>query len=130
MNKELIKKYKAEFNHFIENTNFFTNRALLVRYYDYADHKYGNWTEIPPTYKWDDDNICQAQFVINDEQVEFRKALAERKTFQHRDDMVDAMAYAFRNRETSNETEFKDTVTDDEGNPYYSIKLASSGSKK
>lgn len=67
MNKELIKKYKAEFDHWLNGGE------LLSKHPDES-----NWYLVTVVL-W---NSPKMQYVINDEYVEFRKALAEGKAVQ------------------------------------------------
>lgn len=68
MNKELIKKYKDEFEYWL-----LTNNCLLKTKVE------GNWIEVTEsTWNLSEDNLI----VKNDEYVEFRKALAEGKTIE------------------------------------------------
>ena len=77
MNTELIKKYKAEFDHFLNGGE------LLIRYYDYEDREYKEWKEVDRNYNWNDGSLYKApQFIINDEFSELRKALHDGKTVQ------------------------------------------------
>lgn len=46
MNTELIKKYKAEFDHFLNGGE------LLIRYYDYEDREYKELKEVDRNYNW------------------------------------------------------------------------------
>lgn len=75
MNKELIKKYKKEFDYWVNEGE------LLIGY----KSKVGQieWN----TLIQDDWDYCLSKFtiVINDQYVEFRKALAEGKTIQYYD---------------------------------------------
>lgn len=74
MNKELIKKYNKEFNHWLNGGN------ILARYSNLDVNDI--WTRIPLSkYGWNTENTW---FVIEDKYVEFRKALAEGKTVQCR----------------------------------------------
>ena len=69
MNKQLINKYKPEFDHWL-------NGGKIL-------HKHINssaWRNDEP---WDYSPDYVAAIIINDEYVEFRKALAEGKTVQH-----------------------------------------------
>lgn len=68
MNKELIKKYKNEFNHWLEEGK------ILYKH----KHSIAWWTNDCWNYSSD---YVQA-IIINDDFVEFRKALAEGKTIQ------------------------------------------------
>ena len=80
MNKELIKKYKAEFDHWL-------NGGELL--YAYIDDTF-SWKNmnaidknIYPVYTRNPFQISEYHIIIiNDEYVEFRKALAEGKTIQ------------------------------------------------
>ena len=77
MNTELIKKYKAEFDHFLNGGE------LLIRYCDYEDRKYKEWKEVDRNYNWNDGSLYKApQFIINDNFSELRKALCDGKTVQ------------------------------------------------
>lgn len=69
MNKELIKKYKIEFDHWLNGGE------ILV-----SDN--GNLWEIPDYNVWTDTIVLHYKIIINDEYVEFRKALAEGKTIE------------------------------------------------
>lgn len=68
MNKELIKKYKNEFNHWLKEGK------ILYKH----KHSVAWWTDDCWNYSSD---YVQA-IIINDDFVEFRKALAEGKTIQ------------------------------------------------
>ena len=68
MNKELIKKYKAEFDHWLNGGE------LLSKHPDET-----NWYLVTVVL-W---NCPKMQYIINDEYVEFRQALAEGKTIQY-----------------------------------------------
>lgn len=67
MNKELIKKYKTEFNHWLNDG------VLLSKHPDEI-----NWYTVT-TVLWNNPNM---QYIIDDKYVEFRKAMAEDKTIQ------------------------------------------------
>lgn len=67
MNKELIIKYKAEFDHWLNGGK------LLIKMST-------GWEPVPSDYVW---HLTDKLYVINDEYVEFRKALAEGKTLQY-----------------------------------------------
>ena len=75
MNRELIKKYKKEFDYWLDNPNDLLFKSNIDKESKwrklYADGD--DWT-------WTDHN--KIQIVINDNYVEFRKALAEGKTIQ------------------------------------------------
>lgn len=67
MNIELIKKYKAEFDHWLNGG------IILFKFKDNREFYNFNWNE----------SIEEVDYiVINDEYVEFRKALAEGNTIQ------------------------------------------------
>ena len=68
MNKKLIKQYREEFNHWL-------NGGLFLWYFD---HTWDN-DEIV----WYSEKYANAKVIIDDEYVEFRKALAEGKTIQY-----------------------------------------------
>ena len=70
MNKELIKKYKKEFDHWLNGGE------LLSKHPDES-----NWYLVT-TVLW---NCPKMQYVIDDKYVEFRKALAEGKVVQKQD---------------------------------------------
>lgn len=69
MNKELIKKYKAEFDHWLNGGEIKYKHKNSVAW----------WT----TDCWDYSPDYVQAIIINDEFVEFRKALAEGKTIQY-----------------------------------------------
>lgn len=72
MNKELIKKYKNEFNHWL------SNRSLLM-----ANKNTKSWITLTDnTWNIEENFANDLLIVINDNFVEFRKALAEGKTIQ------------------------------------------------
>ena len=77
MNKELIKKYKAEFDHWLNGGK------ILYASYDLDEKNYSAWYELHHECKWDYNNAYRFKFIINDEFVEFRKALAEGKIVQY-----------------------------------------------
>ena len=65
MNKELIKKYKAEFDHWLINDGNLLSKHINDE----------NWYDAPnPSFT----NV-DVTYIINDEYVELRKALAEGK---------------------------------------------------
>ena len=68
MNTKLIKKYKTEFNYYVEGGNLLYFTEVGGPYYEVTDEKW--------------DFVCDIEFIIDDEYVEFRKALAEGKTIQ------------------------------------------------
>lgn len=77
MNKELIKKYKAEFDHWLNGGQ------ILYASYDLDEKNYSAWYELHHDCKWDYNNAYRFKFIINDVYVEFRKALAEGNTIQY-----------------------------------------------
>ena len=99
MNTELIKKYKAEFDHFLNGGE------LLIRYYDYEDREYKEWKEVDRNYNWNDGSLYKApQFIINDNFSELRKALCDGKTVQAYYKFNDTWNYIIK-------PEFKDNVS-------------------
>ena len=73
MNKELIKKYKAEFDHWLDGGKLLQKQINLVIP--------AEWEEFLEDWDWPIDELA---VIINDEYVEFRKALAEGKIIQYR----------------------------------------------
>lgn len=87
MNKELIKQYKAEFDHWLDGGTLLARRWIIDD--NDGDTSYTIWYSIGWE-GWEEDKIFntsieydKTQFIINDEYVEFRKALAEGKTVQY-----------------------------------------------
>ena len=74
MNKELIKTYFKEFEHWINGGKVLSKYTLLP---EWSDCQNEDIWRIP------DENISKVLIVINDEFVEFRKALAEGKIVQY-----------------------------------------------
>ena len=74
MNKDLIKKHKTEFDHWL-------NDSELLCLLDNPDE---NWFKVSKDTKIWEDNYDRdiKSIIIDDEYVEFRKALAEGKTIQ------------------------------------------------
>ena len=68
MNKQLINKYKPEFDYWLNGGKLLCYTEVEGPYYEVTDEKW--------------DFICDIGFIINDEFVEFRKALAKGKTIQ------------------------------------------------
>lgn len=68
MNIELIKKYKAEFDHFLNEGKLLTKEMNS-----------NNWEEVTNNNSWSNPNRI---YIINDKYVELRKALCEGKTIQ------------------------------------------------
>jgi len=67
MNKELIKKYQTEFDHWLNGGELLTSIDKI------------NWEDVTDNNSWS--NIDRV-YIINDKYIEFRKALAEGKTIQ------------------------------------------------
>lgn len=83
MNRDLIKKYKAEFDHWLNGGE------LLYAYID-GTFSWKNMNAIDkniyPVYARNPFQISEYHIIIiNDEYVEFRKALAEGKNIQYKD---------------------------------------------
>lgn len=70
MNKELINKYKAEFYHWLNDGSVLIKSDL-------------GWCPIAKEFHWGNNQPINSLLVINDEYVEFRKALAEGKIVQY-----------------------------------------------
>lgn len=66
MNRELIKKYKKEFNHWLDCGELLYWSGI-------------QWDKVLNGFNWH----TMGPIIINDEYVEFRKALAEGKTVQY-----------------------------------------------
>ena len=77
MNKGLIKTYKAEFDHWLNGG------TLLYRYFNYTKQNFTAWEECNAEFSWNIVYLNAISIIINDEFVEFRKALAEGKTVQY-----------------------------------------------
>jgi hypothetical protein len=71
MNRELIKKYKTEFNYWL-------NGGSLVLGQEKPDNSF-EWV-LPTTVSWNNPSCI---YIINDEYAELRKAIAEGKTIQY-----------------------------------------------
>ena len=69
MNKELISKYKLEFDHWLNGGKLLCYTEVDGPYYEVTDEKW--------------DFVCGIGFIINDEYSEFRKALAEGKAIEY-----------------------------------------------
>ncbi len=68
MNKQLINKYKPEFDHWLNEGKLLCYTEVDGPYYEVTDEKW--------------DFVCDIGFIINDEYVELRKALTEGKIIQ------------------------------------------------
>ena len=69
MNKQLINKYKPEFDHWLNGGSVLIKSDL-------------GWCPIATEFAWSRNTSVDALFVINDEYAEFRKALTEGETIQ------------------------------------------------
>lgn len=69
MNKALIKKYKPEFDHWLNGGSVLIKSDL-------------GWCQIAKEFEWSHDQPISSLLVINDEYVELRKALAKGKTIE------------------------------------------------
>lgn len=69
MNKQLINKYKPEFDHWLNEGSVLINSDL-------------GWCPIATEFTWSCNISVDALLIINDEYSELRKALAEGKTIQ------------------------------------------------
>ena len=69
MNKQLINKYKLEFDHWLNGGKLLCYTEVDGPYYEVTDEKW--------------DFVCDIGFIINDEYSEFRKALAEGKAIEY-----------------------------------------------
>ena len=76
MNKELIKTYFKEFEHWLNGGKVLSKYTLLP---EWSDNQTEDIWRIPSK------DISKVLIVINDEYVEFRKAMAEGKTVQYQD---------------------------------------------
>ena len=73
MNKELIKKYKKEFDYWLEGGE------ILKASWDFDSNELSCWYHVKHDSDWNFLNIYEYKFIINDEYVELRKAQAEGK---------------------------------------------------
>ena len=76
MNKELIKTYKAEFNHWLNGG------SLLYRHFNYIEQEFTAWEVCNAGFSWNYSGINCPCIIINDEYATYRKALAEGKSIQ------------------------------------------------
>ena len=84
MNKELIKKYKAEFDHWLNGGELLSKHPDEINWY------------LVTVVLW---NCPKMQYIINDEYVEFRQALAEGKTVEVAIDHNDIDGYIWKSVE-------------------------------
>ena len=90
MNKELIKKYKTEFDHWLNNGKVISKYTLIPTWSDCQSEDI--W-RIP------DKNISKVLIVINDEYATYRKALAEGKVVEVATDYNDVDGYIWKSME-------------------------------
>ena len=76
MNKELIKTYKDEFNHWLNGG------SLLYRHFNYIEQEFTAWEVCNAGFSWNSSGINCPCIIINDEYSTYRKALAEGKSIQ------------------------------------------------
>ncbi len=90
MNKELIKKYKAEFDHWINGGKVISKYTLIP-----------TWSNCQSEDIWriPDKNISKVLIVINDEYATYRKALAEGKIVEVATDYNDVDGYIWKSME-------------------------------
>ena len=93
MIKELIKKYKIEFDHWMNGG------TLLYRHFDHKKQEFEEWEVCDGGFLWNVRPIKHPCMIINDEYVEFRKALAEGKTVEVAVDYNDVDGYIWKNIE-------------------------------
>ena len=77
MNKELINKYKPEFDHWLNGGE------ILKASYDFEDSKMSAWYKVECNENWNFSNVYDYRFIINDEYSIYRKALAEGKAIEY-----------------------------------------------
>ena len=90
MNKELIKKYKTEFDHWLNGGKLLSKYTLIPTWSDCQSEDI--W-RIP------DENISKVLIVINDEYATYRKALAEGKIVEVATDHNDIDGYIWESIE-------------------------------
>ena len=93
MNKELIKTYKAEFDHWLNGG------TLLYRCFNYIEQEFTAWEKCNVGFLWNTSGIHAPCIIINDEYVEFRKALAEGKIVEVATDYNDVDGYIWKSME-------------------------------
>jgi len=78
MNKELIRKYKAEFNWWLDGGE------VLIRFYNHSEWELINDDNLDEDHFWSNEigSFKELKVVIKDKYYPFRKALAEGKTIQ------------------------------------------------
>ena len=93
MIKELIKKYKPEFDHWMNGG------TLLYRHFDYKKQEFNLWEVCDEGFLWNVRPIKHPCIIINDEYVELRKALAEGKIVEVAIDHNDIDGYIWKSVE-------------------------------
>ena len=93
MNKELIKKYKNEFEHWLDGGKVLSKNTLLP---EWSDNQTEDIWRIPSK------DISKVLIIIDDSYSIYRKALAEGKTIQYRNLNIDA----FKNWQNLENLEF------------------------
>ena len=90
MNKELIKKYKTEFDHWLNGGKVISKYTLIP-----------TWSNCQSEDIWriPDKNISKVLIVINDEYATYRKALAEGKIVEVATDYNDVDGYIWKSME-------------------------------
>ena len=90
MNKELIKKYKTEFDHWLNGGKVISKYTLIP-----------TWSNCQSEDIWriPDKNISKVLIVINDEYATYRKALAEGKVVEVATDYNDVDGYIWKSIE-------------------------------
>ena len=90
MNKELIKKYKTEFDHWLNGGKVISKYTLIP-----------TWSNCQSEDIWriPDKNISKVLIVINDEYATYRKALAEGKVVEVATDYNDVDGYIWKSME-------------------------------
>lgn len=90
MNKELIKKYKAEFDHWLNGGKVISKYTLIP-----------TWSNCQSEDIWriPDKNISKVLIVIDDEYTTYRKALAEGKIVEVATDYNDVDGYIWKSME-------------------------------
>ena len=90
MNKELIKKYKTEFDHWLNGGKVISKYTLIP-----------TWSNCQSEDIWriPDENISKVLIVINDEYATYRKASAEGKVVEVATDYNDVDGYIWKSME-------------------------------
>ena len=93
MIKELIKTHKTEFDHWMNGG------TLLYRHFDHKKQEFDEWEICDGGFLLNVRPIKYPCIIINDEYVEFRKALVEGKTVEVAVDYNDVDGYIWKNIE-------------------------------